>query len=59
MSTSSLDTFLNTVLNSQPKDWLKLTTHRLDVYNEGKAKIEFLEEPGSSITFYKLGFCKS
>jgi cystathionine beta-lyase/cystathionine gamma-synthase len=43
MSTSSLDTFLKAVLNSQPKDWLKLTTHRLDIYNEGKAKIEFLE----------------
>jgi cystathionine beta-lyase/cystathionine gamma-synthase len=43
MATSSLDTFLNAVLDNQPKDWLKLTTHRLDIYNEGKAKIEFLE----------------
>ena len=26
-----------------PADWLKLTTHRLDIYNEGQAKVEFLE----------------
>ena len=27
-----------------PTDWLKLTTHRLDIYNEERAKTEFLEE---------------
>ncbi|MEM7298073.1 MAG: cystathionine beta-synthase, partial [Bacteroidota bacterium] len=26
-----------------PKDWLRLTTHRLDIYNEELAKTEFLE----------------
>ena len=26
-----------------PQDWLKLTTHRLDIYNESLAKTEFLE----------------
>ena len=32
------------LLNNLPQDWLKLTTHRLDIYNESKAKIEFLDE---------------
>ena len=27
-----------------PNDWLQLTTHRLDIYNEEKAKVEFLDE---------------
>lgn len=26
-----------------PADWLRLTTHRLDIYNESQAKVEFLE----------------
>ena len=32
------------VLQTMPIDWLKLTTHRLDIYDESLAKIEFLEE---------------
>lgn len=27
-----------------PSDWLNLTTHRLDIYNESLAKVEFLEQ---------------
>jgi len=27
-----------------PDDWLKLTTHRLDIYNESLAKVEFTQE---------------
>ncbi len=27
-----------------PSDWLELTTHRLDIYNEERAKTEFLDE---------------
>lgn len=27
-----------------PVDWLKLTTHRLDIYNEKLAKVQFLEQ---------------
>lgn len=27
-----------------PTDWLNLTTHRLDIYNEKLAKVEFLEQ---------------
>lgn len=26
-----------------PEDWLQLTTHRLDIYDESQAKVEFLE----------------
>jgi hypothetical protein len=35
--------FVKEVLDNMPTDWLKKTTHRLDVYNESKAKVEFLE----------------
>lgn len=27
-----------------PQDWLKLTTHRLDIYHESAAKVEFLSD---------------
>ena len=37
-------TDINTVLENIPSDWLKLTTHRLDIYNEKLAKVQFLEE---------------
>lgn len=36
--------FLRQVLANQPQDWLRLTTHRLDIYNEERAKFEFLEQ---------------
>lgn len=36
--------YIDTVLANMPADWLKLTTHRLDIYNEERAKSEFLEE---------------
>ncbi len=32
------------LLNKCPKSWVELTTHRLDTYNESKAKSEFLVE---------------
>lgn len=31
------------VLANMPSDWLKLTTHRLDIYDEEQAKTQFLE----------------
>ncbi len=34
--------FLKDVLKNQPSNWLRLTTHRLDIYNEELAKSEFL-----------------
>ena len=36
--------FIKDVLDNMPNSWLSLTTHRLDIYNEKNAKIEFLEK---------------
>jgi len=35
--------YIKQVLENMPEDWLRLTTHRLDIYNEALAKTEFLE----------------
>jgi cystathionine beta-lyase/cystathionine gamma-synthase len=32
------------VLGNMPENWLNLTTHRLDIYNEKLAKVEFLDQ---------------
>lgn len=44
MQTSKLVNYIQKVLNHCPEDWIKLTTHRLDIYNEELAKTEFLDE---------------
>lgn len=44
MTKPSLQNFLKEVLTNMPSDWLKLTTHRLDIYNEAQAKVAFLDE---------------
>mgnify|MGYP000565808148 CR=1 FL=1 len=36
--------YIKDVLANKPTDWLKLTTHRLDIYTEKLAKTEFLEQ---------------
>jgi len=36
--------YIKDVITNMPADWLKLTTHRLDIYNEEKAKSQFLEK---------------
>ncbi|MBZ9631824.1 PLP-dependent transferase [Salegentibacter sp. LM13S] len=36
--------YIDDILQNMPTDWLKLTTHRLDIYNEKLAKTEFLEQ---------------
>lgn len=36
--------FIKEVLENMPSDWIKLTTHRLDIYNEELAKTQFLEQ---------------
>ena len=36
--------FITKVLANMPKDWLQLTTHRLDIYEEQLAKSQFLEQ---------------
>ncbi|HUH75472.1 MAG TPA: hypothetical protein VLZ75_13840 [Chitinophagales bacterium] len=35
--------YIKDVLENMPSDWLKLTTHRLDIYEEELAKTQFLE----------------
>lgn len=35
---------LTQVLEKMPNDWLNLTTHRLDIYNEEMAKVDFLNQ---------------
>jgi len=36
--------YVKEVLENMPADWLYLTTHRLDIYNEQLAKVQFLEQ---------------
>jgi cystathionine beta-lyase/cystathionine gamma-synthase len=36
--------YLKNVLENMPADWLRLTTHRLDIYNELLAKTQFIEQ---------------
>lgn len=36
--------YLKNVLENMPSDWLTLTTHRLDIYDEKLAKTQFLEQ---------------
>ncbi len=36
--------YIKEVLKNMPTDWLNLTTHRLDIYDESLAKIEFLDQ---------------
>ena len=43
MKESKITNYIKEVLANMPEDWLKLTTHRLDIYNEELAKNEFLE----------------
>ena len=36
--------YIDKVLENMPNDWLNLTTHRLDIYDEELAKVQFLEQ---------------
>ncbi|NOQ74874.1 MAG: cystathionine beta-synthase [Crocinitomix sp.] len=36
--------YIKAVLENMPTDWLRLTTHRLDIYDEKLAKTQFLEQ---------------
>ena len=42
------------ILNHIPNDWLTLTTHRLDIYNEDQAKIEFIDHLEDLIDNYNI-----
>ena len=51
MLESKVLNYIKDVLENMPTDWLNLTTHRLDIYNEKLAKKEFLEQ--FEILFHK------
>jgi len=38
-----LQNFIKELLKNMPADWMSLTTHRLDIYDESQAKTQFLE----------------
>ncbi len=44
MQDNKIENYIKEVLKNMPSDWLGLTTHRLDIYNEEKAKTEFLAQ---------------
>ncbi|SHK17375.1 Cys/Met metabolism PLP-dependent enzyme [Maribacter aquivivus] len=44
MEVSSMKSYIKDVLENMPEDWLNLTTHRLDIYDEELAKVQFLEQ---------------
>ncbi|WP_378172006.1 cystathionine beta-synthase [Aquimarina sp. SS2-1] len=42
MQDTNIPSYIKDVLKNMPADWLNLTTHRLDIYNEERAKTQFL-----------------
>ena len=44
MENNKIKAYLNDVLNNMPNDWVRLTTHRLDIYDESQAKTQFLDQ---------------
>ncbi len=44
MEQQKMRTYIKDVLKNMPEDWVNLTTHRLDIYNEGLAKTQFITE---------------
>ena len=44
MNTDKVLNYIKDVLEHMPKDWLHLTTHRLDIYDEQMAKTQFLDQ---------------
>ncbi len=52
MQDNTIQDYILKVLENMPADWLNLTTHRLDIYDEKLAKSQFLEQ---FETLYKNG----
>ncbi|MBL4593778.1 MAG: PLP-dependent transferase [Flavobacteriales bacterium] len=44
MEDNKMLNYITDVLENMPNDWLSLTTHRLDIYDEKLAKTQFLEQ---------------
>ena len=57
MKSEQVQDYLTEVLQNMPNDWLNLTTHRLDIYDEEEAKSQFLDQFES--LFEKNNFEKS
>lgn len=44
MEHETIHAYIKHVIKNMPDDWLNLTTHRLDIYDESLAKYQFLKE---------------
>lgn len=44
MQDPNLTSYLSDLLANMPSDWVRLTTHRLDIYDESQAKTQFLDQ---------------
>jgi len=44
MVNEKMQAYIKDVLVNMPNDWVRLTTHRLDIYDESLAKTQFLEQ---------------
>ncbi|PZX48333.1 PLP-dependent aminotransferase family protein [Algoriphagus chordae] len=44
MESNKVTNYIKEVIKNMPSDWLNLTTHRLDIYDEELAKTQFLEQ---------------
>ncbi len=44
MQDAQMLNYIKEVLKNMPSDWLNLTTHRLDIYDESLAKTQFLQQ---------------
>ncbi len=44
MVNNKMHAYLSNLVRNLPSDWLNLTTHRLDIYNESQAKTQFLQQ---------------
>lgn len=44
MENNKLKNYISSLIENLPNDWLTLTTHRLDIYDESQAKTQFLEQ---------------
>ena len=44
MDSNKVIAYLRKVIENLPDNWLRLTTHRLDIYDETLAKVQFLEQ---------------
>lgn len=44
MEHETMHAYLKDVIKNMPDEWLNLTTHRLDIYDEAQAKYQFLKE---------------